>query len=109
MNCDRSQPLEIIVDNLTELPFALIKARMAAKMSQKELADLLGIDEQRIKECEDKNYQCASFMEILDVSFALGVEFRIAVVQVDFERIESVKKTEEKWRSESKQKISKIS
>jgi predicted XRE-type DNA-binding protein len=109
INCDKSQPIEIIVENITELPFALIKARLAAKMSQQELAELLGIEEERIKECEDKNYQCASFVEILDVSFALGVEFKAAVMQVDFEEIKAVKRTAEKWRKEKMKKGSKIS
>jgi DNA-binding XRE family transcriptional regulator len=31
-------------------------------MTQKELADILGIEEKRIQECEKNNYQCASFV-----------------------------------------------
>lgn len=67
-------------------------------MSQKELADILGIEEQRIIECEDKDYQCASFIEVLNVSEALGVEFRDAFVQVDFEEIEEFKEIALEWR-----------
>lgn len=37
-------------------------------MTHKELADILGVEEQRIQECEKTNYQCASFVEILEVS-----------------------------------------
>jgi len=96
MNCDKSQSIEITVDNLTELPFALIKARMAAKITQQELAEIIGIDPERIKQCEDKNYQCASFIELLEVSAALGVEFKTAVVEVDFGEIEIGKKIAEK-------------
>jgi DNA-directed RNA polymerase sigma subunit (sigma70/sigma32) len=92
MNCDTSQSIEINVENLTELPFALIKARMAAKITQEELAEIIGIDPERIKQCEDKNYQCASFVEILEVSAALGVEFKTAVMEVDFGEIEIGKK-----------------
>lgn len=97
-NCDKSQPLKIYVENFNKLPDVLIKARIAAKMSQQELAYLLGIEEQRIKECEDKDYQCASFCEILEVSAALGVEFDNAFVKVDFEEIEAGKNSAEKWR-----------
>lgn len=61
---------EIVVENLNKLPDALIKARIAAKMSEKELAEMLGIDEQRIKEHEAKSYQSASFLELLEISFA---------------------------------------
>ncbi|MEH2032427.1 MAG: dienelactone hydrolase family protein [Nostoc sp.] len=88
------------VDSLNKLPNALIKARIAAKISQQELADILGIDEQRVYEYEDTDYQCASFVEILEVTTALGVEFEIATVQVDFAEIEAVKKSVDKWRKE---------
>ncbi len=96
-NCDKSQPIKIQVENFNKLADVLIKARIAAKISQKELADILGFEEQRIKECEDKDYQCASFCEILEVSAALGVEFDNAFVQVDFLEIEEGKKSAQKW------------
>ena len=82
------------------MPNALIKARLAAKISQPKLADRLGIAEQRVKEYEDTDYQCASFVEILEVSTALGVEFETATVQVDFAEIEAVKKSVDKRRKE---------
>ncbi|HBY75711.1 MAG TPA: DNA-binding protein, partial [Cyanobacteria bacterium UBA11148] len=62
INCDNSQPIQIKVESLNKLPDVLIKARIAAKMSQKELADLLGIDQQRVEQYEDSDYQCASFV-----------------------------------------------
>lgn len=100
ISCDTSKPLKIKVDSLNKLPNALIKARLAAKISQQELADRLGIDEQKVYEYEDTDYQCASFVEILEVSTALGVEFEAATVQVDFAEIEAVKKSVEKWQKE---------
>lgn len=100
INCDISKPLKIKVDSLNKLPNALIKARIAAQISQQELADILGIDEQRVKEYEDTDYQCASFVEILEVSTALGVEFETATVQVDFSEIEAVKESVDKWQKE---------
>ncbi len=100
INCDTSKPLKIKVDSLNKLPNALIKARLAAKISQQELADRLGIAEQRVKDYEDTDYQCASFVEVLEVSTALGVEFETATVQVDFAEIEAVKRSVDKWRKE---------
>jgi DNA-binding XRE family transcriptional regulator len=100
VNCDKSQSISIKVENLNKLPDALIKARIAAKISQKELAYILGIDEERVKQYEDTDYQCASFVEILEVSTVLGVEFETAVMRVDFEEIEAVKQSVEKWRKE---------
>jgi DNA-binding XRE family transcriptional regulator len=104
VTCDKNQPIKIQVENFNKLPDVLIKARIAAKMTKKELADILGISEERIKECEDKDYQCASFVEILNVSEALGVEFKNASVQVDFEEIEEFKKVAEKWRRKQQAK-----
>jgi DNA-directed RNA polymerase specialized sigma subunit len=47
-NCDKKQKIKIKVENFNKLPDVLIKARIAAKMSQKELADILGISEERM-------------------------------------------------------------
>ncbi len=105
INCDQSQKIQIQVENFNKLPDVLIKARIAAKMTQKELADILGVEEQRVKEYEDSDYQCASFVEILEVSAALGVEFKNSKVEVDFEEIETFKKSAEKfhrWQQEKK-------
>ncbi|WP_235006755.1 helix-turn-helix domain-containing protein [Calothrix rhizosoleniae] len=73
INCDTSTPFKIQINSLNKLPDVLIKARIAANISQQELADILGIDEQIVKEYEDTDYQSASFGEILEVSTALGV------------------------------------
>ena len=100
INWDNSQAIQIKVESLNKLSDALIKARIAAKISQKELADLLGIEEQRVMQYEDTDYQCASFGEILEVSTALGVEIETAVMRVDFEEIAAVKQSVEKWAKE---------
>jgi DNA-directed RNA polymerase sigma subunit (sigma70/sigma32) len=90
MSCHQSQPIQIKVESLNKLPDALIKARIAAKMSQQELAEILGIEAERVRQYEDSDYQCASFVEILEVSTVLGVEFETAVMRVDFEEIAAV-------------------
>ena len=109
ISCDRSEPIEIVVENLNKLPDGLIKARIAAKMSEKELAEMLGIDPERIKEHEAKSYQTASFLEILEISFALGVEFKMAVMQVDFEQIEELKEKAKAWHKQRMKKATKAS
>ena len=108
MAWDKSKPIEIIVENFNKLSEALIKARMAAKMSEEELAEILDIDPERIKEYEKKKYQNASLMEILEISLALGLEFKTAVMQVDFAEIEAIKETAERWRKRKREKASKI-
>jgi transcriptional regulator with XRE-family HTH domain len=107
MAWDKSKPIEIVVENFNKLSEALIKARMAAKMSEEELAEILDIDPERIKEYEKKKYQNASLTEILDISLALGLEFKTAVMQVDFEEIEAIKETAERWRKRKREKASK--
>lgn len=104
-NCDKKQKIKIKVENFNKLPDVLIKARIAAKISQKELADILGISEERIKECENKDYQCASFLEVLSVSEALGVEFKNAFVEVDFDEIEEFKKVAFEWQNQQKNSL----
>ena len=107
MAWDKSKPIEIVVENFNRLSEALIKARIAAKMSEEELAKILDIDPERIKEYEKKKYQNASLMEILEISLALGLEFKTAVMQVDFEEIEAIKETAERWRKRKREKASK--
>jgi transcriptional regulator with XRE-family HTH domain len=107
MAWDKSEPIEIVVENFNKLSEALIKARMAAKMSEEELAEILDIDPERIKEYEKKQYQNASLTEILDISLALGLEFKTAVMQVDFEEIEFTKQTVAERRKRKREKASK--
>ena len=109
INCNKKEPIEIVVENLNKLPDALVKARIAAKMSEKELAEMLGIDPDRIKEHEAKSYQSASFLELLEISFALGLEFKTAVMQVDFELIEELKEQAKEWHEQRMKKAVKAS
>lgn len=74
----------------------MVKARIAAKISIEELASMLGIESTRVVEYEKTDYQCASFVEILEVITVLAVEFENATVRVDFKEIEHVKKVLEK-------------
>lgn len=64
------------LESLEELPLALIKARIAAGLSQKELAQRLGLKEQQIQRYEDTEYASASFARLVEVSQALGINIR---------------------------------
>ena len=63
---------EISVDTLDQLPQALIKARIAAGLSQKELADRLGLKEQQIQRYEATDYSTAGLSRVGEVVKALG-------------------------------------
>jgi hypothetical protein len=108
INCTKNEPITIKVDSFCKLPDALIKARIAAKLTIDELAALLGIESARVIEYEKTDYQCASFVEILEVTAVLGVEFESATVRVDFEEIEHVKKVISKWDKEKANVTSKV-
>ena len=64
------------VESFDDLPRALIQARIAAGLSQKELADRLGLKEQQIQQYEATEYASASFARISEVVDALGIHIR---------------------------------
>lgn len=71
---------EISIESLAELPQALIQARIAARLSQKHLAERLGIREQQVQHYEATRYASASFRRIQEVAAVLGVRIVDPVV-----------------------------
>jgi HTH-type transcriptional regulator / antitoxin HipB len=61
--------------NIEEIPSILIAARLAQKMSQKDLADAIGIQEQQIQRYEASDYEAASWTRIVEVVLALNLHF----------------------------------
>src|SRR5216684_1146266 len=59
-----------------ELPKALVQARIARGWTQKDLADRLGLDEQKIQDYEATDYQRASLARIREIVRALEIEIR---------------------------------
>ena len=66
----------ISVESFDELPCALVQARIAAGLSQRELGDRLGLKEQQIQRYEATGYQSASLARLRDVVDALGIKVR---------------------------------
>ncbi len=64
------------LDSLGELPKALIRARIAAGLTQRELAGRLGLKEQQIQRYEATEYASADFARLNEVARALGVQVR---------------------------------
>ncbi len=60
--------------SLEDLPLMLIQARIAAGMSQTDLAKKLGMNPQQIQRYEASNYMGASLAKLTEVSRALGVK-----------------------------------
>ena len=67
------------MQSLEDLPRSLIRARIAARLSQKELAERLGLKEQQIQRYEATEYASASLSRIQDVATALGMRFEDSV------------------------------
>jgi HTH-type transcriptional regulator/antitoxin HigA len=59
---------------LEDLPRVLVQARIAAGMSQTDLATKLGMKPQQIQRYEATNYMGASLAKLIEVSRALGVK-----------------------------------
>ena len=65
----------ISVASFDELASGLIKARIAAGLSQRALAERLSLKEQQIQRYEAEGYASASFRRLCEVSNALGARF----------------------------------
>jgi HTH-type transcriptional regulator/antitoxin HigA len=59
---------------LHDLPVILIHARIARGMSQKDLADFLGVKEQQIQRYEAERYRSASLERLVEIADALNVK-----------------------------------
>ena len=66
----------IEVNSIEDLPRALIQARIASGLSQKDLADRLAMKEQQIQRYEATDYESASLSRIAEVIKALGLNVR---------------------------------
>ncbi len=61
-------------DSLADLPRLLIQARIAAGLTQRQLADRMGLKEQQIQRYEATVYDGASFSRMVDVADAIGLQ-----------------------------------
>jgi ribosome-binding protein aMBF1 (putative translation factor) len=70
---------EVVLEAVEDLPKALIRARIAAGMTQEGLARRLGVKAQQVQRYESTEYESASFARILRVVHALGLRMPKAV------------------------------
>jgi HTH-type transcriptional regulator / antitoxin HipB len=76
INRDESEPIVFEIDSLSQLPRVLIQARIAAKISQKELAEQLGIEESILQRYEDREYESVTLTQLLEISGVLGISIQ---------------------------------
>jgi DNA-binding transcriptional regulator YiaG len=60
--------------SLRELPVALIEARIAARLTQRELAERLGLPEQQVQRWEANEYAGVGVDRLQTIADALGVQ-----------------------------------
>ena len=65
------------LNTLDDLPRLLVRARIAAGMSQKALAERMGLKEQQIQRYESSDYSSASLSRLREVASALA--FQVAI------------------------------
>jgi transcriptional regulator with XRE-family HTH domain len=70
------QQAVISLDSLEELPQALIRARIAAGLTQRQLAEKMGLKEQQIQRYEATEYASADLARVNEVARALGLRVR---------------------------------
>ena len=70
------QKTSIKISSIQDLPIALIKARIALGMTQKELAEKMGVKEQQVQRDEANQYSSAGFHRISEVARVLNLEIQ---------------------------------
>lgn len=70
------------IESLQDLPNVMIKARIAVGMTQKELAEKIGVQEQQIQRYEANNYRAVGFDRLQEVMSALDMRISQAVMQL---------------------------
>jgi transcriptional regulator with XRE-family HTH domain len=69
------------IESLSELPEALIRARIARGWTQKKLAQKLGLKEQQVQRYEADDYGSASVERVKSIAAVLGLELDKAVLK----------------------------
>ena len=77
----RLDSLKVVAD----LPSVLIKARIAQGLSQKELAERIGLKEQQIQRYEATDYASANLARIQEVASAFNVDIDNPTTATDSE------------------------
>jgi DNA-binding XRE family transcriptional regulator len=62
------------ITSLHELPIALIEARIAARLTQRQLAERVGVAEQQIQRWEANDYSGVGLDRVQSVADALGMQ-----------------------------------
>jgi HTH-type transcriptional regulator / antitoxin HipB len=76
------QVTQFPIESLADLPRVAIEARIAAGLTQKELAEKIGVHEQQIQRYEANNYHAVGFDRLQEVMSALDITIGKTVMQL---------------------------
>ncbi|MBY0479040.1 MAG: helix-turn-helix domain-containing protein [Chitinophagaceae bacterium] len=68
--------------SLNEIPEVLIATRLAQKISQKQLGEMVGLKEQQIQRYESTDYETASWPRIIEISTALKLNLKFEKIVI---------------------------
>lgn len=68
-----------VMDSLREFPIALIEARISAHLTQRDLADALGIPEQQVQRWEANTYHGVGLDRLQEIADVLQLEIHETV------------------------------
>ena len=89
---------ELKASNLDELPSILIRARIAQGLSQRKLAELVGLKEQQIQRYESDSYAAANFRRLREIADALKLSItEIAELNSQYSPPDAAGKVEVDW------------
>jgi HTH-type transcriptional regulator / antitoxin HipB len=70
------------INSIEELPIIMIKARIVRGMTQKDLAEKIGVQEQQIQRYEANHYYAVGFDRLQEILSALDITFSQAVINL---------------------------
>lgn len=73
-----------------DLPIELIRARIALGLTQKQLAEKVGLKEQQIQRYEDTEYATASFSRLTEIIKALGLDIEEKIILPKDQQVQQV-------------------
>jgi HTH-type transcriptional regulator / antitoxin HipB len=81
-NLKSGQITDFPINSINELPIVMIKTRIVRGMTQKDLADKIGVREEQINRYEAHEYYGIEFNILQEIMFALDIRFSPVLISL---------------------------